>query len=257
MPPSWLTWAIIAFWLAMTGWLTYQPYSLGQRAGEPPPFTIDLTDEIGANEISWNVLINGKKQGQAYSSIKPNRRRDGFKLRSWFKFDEAILPLLAMGKVDSLYRVNQEGELLEFQVQILGVKDQVPFAEITGKVENGTIKPQVSVALLGKHSWKEIKVARRFLNPMHLVNKVGGLREGREWPIQLLELNWGTMGLPHVTAKVSAETLSWSGRDVACFLIEYREPRKQEVHARTWVRQRDGLVLQQQAEYMCRKLHFH
>src|SRR5262249_5140115 len=134
---------------------------------------------------------------------------------------------------------------------------------VKGKVENGSIQPKTTVILWGIEAdlgniVPEIKVARHFLNPMHLLNKVSGLQEGQEWPIQLMEMkNFdSTMNLPIVNARVSTETLSWNGADVPCYLIEYRELRKQKVHARTWVRQRDGLVLQQQAEYMDHELLF-
>ena len=269
MPPRWLTWAIIAFWLGMTGWLAYQQYSLRLRAGEPPPFTIDLTDEVGANEISWNMLLDGKKQGQAYSSIKPRRSDSTFDLKSWFRVNDVQLAK-SLFKVISRYRINQKGELIEFEVNIVveqGLNQEIlTGGTISGKVTEGKSRPEAWMFLFGKKFKvdlsvlglpSEIKVSRNFLNPMHLLNKVGGLHEGHEWPIQLMEIAGLTsVSLPVLIAKVRADTLSWNGQDVPCFLIEYREPRKQKVHARTWVRQRDGLVLQQEAEYMGRKLLF-
>jgi hypothetical protein len=265
MLPRWLTGAIIVFWLGMTGWLAYQQYSLRQRAGEPPPFTIDLTDEVGANEISWNVMIDGKKQGQAYSSVKFRRKDHTFAFKSWLRANDIQLAKL-LPKAESLYRVNDNGELTEFEITLVleqSADQKVLFgAVVNGKVDKGAIQPKVWVIALGAKvdsgiSLREIKVAKQFLNPMHLLNKVSGLHEGQEWPIQLMEIaGFSTMSLPIVMAKVSGETLSWDGRDVSCYLIEYRELRKQKVHARTWVRQRDGVVLQQQAEYMGRELLF-
>ena len=263
MPPRWLTWAIIAFWVGMTGWLTFQQYSLRQRAGEPPPFTIDLTDEVGANQISWTVLIDSAKKGQAYSSVRFRRRDRTFAFQSMFRVNDVELAKL-LAKVESLYRVNQDGELLEFELNI--VKELDPSQQIyhgvvaKGKVENGSIQPktwvifwgikkEIDLAFFGLPS--EIKVSGNILNPMHMLNKVSGLHNGQEWVIQLMEIkSFNSMDLPILNAKVSAETLSWNGTNVPCYLIEYREPRKQTVHARTWARQRDGLVLQQQAEYM-------
>jgi hypothetical protein len=264
MPPRWLSWAIIAFWLSMTGWLAYQQYSLRLRSGEPPPFTIDLTDEVGANEIAWNVLLNDNKMGQAYSSVKFDRRQRLFAFKSMVRFNDPVLAKL-LGKVESMYRVNPDGELVDFELnQVREISPEQKILEgtvVSGHVEKGTIQPHVWVITSGKKiavdyliKLPEIKVARHLLNPMHLVNKVSGLREGLEWPIQLLEIKVGGNHLTRVNAKVSGVTLSWHGQDVSCFVIEYREPRKQHVHARTWVRRRDGLVLQQEAELLGLKL---
>jgi len=269
MPPRWLTWAIIAFWLGMTGWLTYQQYSLRQRAGEPPPFTIDLTDEVGANEISWHVLINGKKEGQAYSSVKFRRSDRTFAFKSMFRANDVELAKI-LHKFVSNYRVNQNGELLEIECDLVKEQDanqQILLgASITGKVKEGIIEPDIWAIVAGT-KFKvdprlfgispEIKVSGNFLNPMHMVNKVHGLHEGQEWVIQLLKVATPeSMSLPMLMAKVNTTTLSWYGKDVPCFLIEYREKNMQQVHARTWVRQRDGVVLQQEADYMGRKLLF-
>jgi hypothetical protein len=263
MPPRWLTWAIIAFWVGMTGWLTYQQYSLRQRAGEPPPFTIDLTDEVGANEIAWTVLTKGQKKGQAYSSVKFRRKDHTFALHSWVRANDVLLSK-SLVKMISNYRVNQDGELQEIDVELVielgGNQETLLGGAISGKVDNGIIKLEAWGIFQGKRTKldlstfgipSEIKISRNILNPMHMLNKINGLREGQEWVIQLMEVKgFDSVSLPFLLAKVSSQTLSWHGRDILCFLIEYREQNRQRVHARTWVRQRDGLVLQQQAEYM-------
>jgi hypothetical protein len=215
------------------------------------------------------VLIDGKKQGQAYSSIKFRRSDRTFAFKSMFRANDAELAKLLF-KIVSNYRVSQDGELLEIRVDIVieqdANQDILLGASITGKVEEGKIKPDV-LMILGKKKIKmdlrafgisaETKVSRNFLNPMHLLNKVNGLHEGQEWVIQLMEItSFESMSLPILVAKVSSTTLSWHGKDVPSFLIEYREKNMQQVHARTWVRQRDGVVLQQEADYMGRKLLF-
>ena len=43
--------------------------------------------------------------------------------------------------------------------------------------------------------------------------------------------------------------MTWGKKEVACLVIEYREPGK-DVSARTWVRKSDGLVLQQEANHL-------
>src|SRR5207253_2067046 len=56
MPPRWMTWAIVAFWLATTTWLVVREVAPRWRAGEPPPYTIDLTDEVSRQDIHWIVV---------------------------------------------------------------------------------------------------------------------------------------------------------------------------------------------------------
>jgi hypothetical protein len=48
------------------------------------------------------------------------------------------------------------------------------------------------------------------------------------------------------------ETLHWDGRDESCLVVEYRNGA--EPVARTWVRARDGLVLQQEATYLDKRV---
>ena len=52
-----------------------------------------------------------------------------------------------------------------------------------------------------------------------------------------------------VEAEVFADSLTWDGQEVACFKIENRarDGAQTHLHSRIWVRQSDGLVLQQEA----------
>jgi len=57
MPPRFLTLAIIAFWVAMTGWFLSRDLWPRLRPGDLPPFPVSLTDEGASTQASvrWEV----------------------------------------------------------------------------------------------------------------------------------------------------------------------------------------------------------
>jgi hypothetical protein len=261
MPPRWITATIIGFWLATTGWMLYHEASLRYRSGEPPPFGIDLTDEVDADTITWIVFEKGERVGMGKSIV--HRRGDRtFKLSSDFHFDKETLKFISFGKVTSEARVTAEGELLALKAEVeveLGLLGAGKIkATVTGKVQNHYLTPEVKVES-DKGEIKlplslKVKVPGNVLNPMLLVNKYRGVRAGQSWPVPLLDpTNFRDLSIPFVNAEVHEASLAWHGADVPCFRIDYREPGK-KVTARTWVRQTDGLVLQQQAEHSGREL---
>src|SRR5947209_12741032 len=74
MPPRSVVAAILMFWLAADGWLFYREVWPYWRAGDPPPYTIDLTEELGNASVSWEILKKGEKIGYATSYV--HRRHD-------------------------------------------------------------------------------------------------------------------------------------------------------------------------------------
>jgi len=257
MPARWMTVTIIAFWLATTGWMVHHEVSLRYRSGEPPPFGIDLTDEVDAPTISWSVFEKGERVGSGNSKVR--RRGDRtFILYSDFRFEKEDFKVLSFRKVTSVTHVNAEGELLDMSAE---VEVQNPFdaekvlkAKVTGTVENQYLSPQVEVESLKVPLNVKIKVPGNVLNPMLLVNKYRGVRAGQHWQVPLLNpTSFKKLSIPSLDAEVSVAALDWHGQDVPCYRIDYHEPGK-KVTARTWVRQRDGLVLQQEAEHQGREL---
>jgi len=257
MPARWMTVTILAFWLATTGWMVHHEVSLRYRSGEPPPFGIDLTDEVGANTISWSVFEKDERVGVGRSRVR--RRGDGtFILDSDFRFDKEDFKLLNFRKVTSVSHVTAEGELLDMEAEVLVLNpfdpDKVIKARVTGTVENQYLIPRVEVESLKLPLGKKIKVPGNVLNPMLLVNKYRGVRAGQHWQVPLLNpTSFKQLSIPSLDAEVSAAALGWHGQGVSCYRIDYHEPGK-KVTARTWVRQRDGLVLQQEAEHQGREL---
>src|SRR5262245_29149236 len=62
---------IVVLWLGATGWLIYR--EVWEQAGQPPPFTIDLAAEVGAQEASWDVFCDGRDAGSARTSVRRTR----------------------------------------------------------------------------------------------------------------------------------------------------------------------------------------
>ena len=98
------------------------------------------------------------------------------------------------------------------------------------------------------------------LNPMHLVNKITGLREGAAWRVPLLDpvralpadvrdlLPTKEFQAPELIATVSVEALEWNHGVVPCYKISYAKKDERPIAA-TWVRRHDSVVLQQWAGF--------
>jgi hypothetical protein len=166
--------------------------------------------------------------------------------------------------MSSEYRVTGVGELRELLVKVELADHMI---EVSGTVVDGYLHPEVEAKgpLLQlwrgprKFSGGKVAVPVNVLNPMHLLSKLTGLREGQKWTIPLLDPltsvfpDHGVAEIPLVEATVETDTLTWAGEDVSCFRIDYR-PLDKGVTASTWVRRRDGLVLQQEARHQAMDL---
>lgn len=267
MPSRPVVLAIVIFWLATTGWLVYREFSERYGRGEPPPYTIDLTDEVGDNSVRWTVLQKDKAVGDGFTRIQrlPDRTfRFGAEFRiSHFKIFILEIPRL---KVVGTYRVTEDGRLLEAAANLQTEQPLAVEFDFSGAVRNGLMHPELKLLVAGvEHSLPAIEPtpvsdSGRILNPMHLVHKITGLREGHTWKIPLMDplkalpaattdlLPAKDMLISHVEADVKRETLAWHGTDTDCFKIEYRRP-EGKVIAGTWVRRSDAAVLQQWASY--------
>ncbi len=282
MPPRLLTLAIILFWLCMTGLLFHHEIWPRLHSGEAPPFLLDLGAEVGSNNIEWTVLFNDKRVGSGRSSVKrlPDRT---FELKSSFRFtDFKLSKIIKVVEIDLQkftgdYVVTEDGGLLsmsstmtaEFFTTDMKLKLGAVELQFDAKVEDGQITPNVLVksTSFGNFQPKAGKTAfvqrGSVLNPMHpAVNRIAGLSPGRTWRIHLFDpvdmlksvggdLIPGMAGgstIPILDASVKTDTIHWGGEDTPCYLIEYAEP-GEAVKARTWVRQRDDAVLQQEARH--------
>ncbi len=262
MPPRWCTWFIVLFWLATTGWMFYREAWPHLQGGEPPPYSIDLTDEVSVQPVLWKVWYQGKVSGTGRSFVRRQPDRT-YQLETQFHFERLPILLLELRKMTTMYRVTEAGELRELGARVvlseavIGQGNLELALAVSGPVKQGKFWPQVQVEGLNQEvpQLKPVDVSGQgnVLNPMHLLNRLSGLRVGQRWRIPLVDplrtiLPGQNLGLPFLDAEVKAGDLTWHGEKVLCHKIEYREPGK-KVTASTWVRQTDGLVLQQAANH--------
>src|SRR5471030_1683909 len=88
MPPRFLTLTILAFWLGMTGWLAYRDLWPRWRAGEPPPYSIDLADEARRQSVPvlWTVyrrlpgMVKDERIGRLHTWVVYRDEDDTFEL---------------------------------------------------------------------------------------------------------------------------------------------------------------------------------
>lgn len=264
MPGRWPTAAIVLFWLGMTGWWFTREVVPTWTLEAAPGYVIDLTDEVGARTISWTAYDGEKRIGWGLSRVvrQPDRI---YHFLTDFKFqDLTLLRHLEIRRMLSGYRVTGEGQLVELGVRVtVGEanrgKSKGPdvIMEIEGKVENDVLR------LRPMFNGKEVDLIRlpsvsvkdkgSVLNPMHLLNRIPGLEEGRRFRLPLLDplggvVPGGNLSMPVLEGTVHADTLRWAGEEVPCLRIDYAKPGENKT-ASTWVRRSDGLVLQQEAEF--------
>jgi hypothetical protein len=267
MPPRLVNVAIILFWLAMTGMLVYQEFAPRFQAGAAPPFTIDLTTEVSANIVNWNVLQKGERVGSGFTQVKRNQDRT-YDFTAQFKLDKFKLLAAELSnlKVVGAYRVSEEGKLLAGSANLKGVILIPLELDFQGEVKDRLFHPKLTVV----HDGQELNPfpiepfpvsdSGSILNPMHLVHKISGLRDGQSWSIPLMDPlraapAWardGVLGkeliVSHVLASVTTEDHEWLDQMVPCFKISYAKPGERPLAA-TWVRRRDAVVLEQWASY--------
>lgn len=254
--------AVVVFWLATSGWLVYHDILPYWRAAEPMPFAIDLADEARQSVI-WRVSQNGRDTGQVATKVEYNRADDTYLLVSHFTqtHEPGKRRPGPLRTVESKYRVTRDGQLLGMEAEIkLQVLSLDAVARVKGAVRDGLFTPrwEIEAAALKKELVCEpVAVSGRgsVLNPLQPFNRLAGLRPGQQWRMPLLDplkdaadaaLGSGA-GVRIVSARVLDEpqSLAWEDEEVPCLVIEYSGD---NLSARTWVRQRDGLVLRQEAK---------
>jgi hypothetical protein len=279
MPPRWLSLAIVAFWLATTGFLLYRDVWPLLLPGQAPPYTIDLEDEVQTQQahIHWNVSYNDHDYLRAETWVEPNPD-DTFTLKARLKPQVVVAPkdheggaepfggLVKIQKSTSSYRVTRSGDLRAVSVDFAVEANAAGLTlagdgELSGEVRDGKFYSRLRVHHPGGTFEKDLEpvaVSRHgsVLSPLHPLNRIDGLRPGQTWrlplvdPIKdaLLALATGQAGEEKsVEARVLPETqtLTWNNHPVACLVIEYQG---EDVTARTWVRADNGLVLRQEAK---------
>jgi hypothetical protein len=211
MPSRHYILATLAFWGASMVWLFHREIWPRLRAGEPPPFIIDLTTEAqrSAQHTLWTIHRGDTRIGTARTSIEYEDREPRFK--DSYKFISEI-GRLAIGRIGPLeitgkellgiYRVTREGELREIRIsgkiemQGVGLLANLKASadlHMAGEVVGQQFVPTNNYIDIGGSKQElhldpvEFASHGSVLNPLHPVNRVAGLRRGQHWLIPLVD----------------------------------------------------------------------
>jgi hypothetical protein len=254
---------ILLFWFGTMGWMFYREYLPRFGAGEPPPFHIDLADEVGGQVILWDVFQKEERIGSGQTKINRNQDRV-FELRNDILFSKMDKGPVQFKKMSSLYRITTKGDLLSFvsvmKFEIIQIQHEARFK---GEVQDGMLTPKLTLIgplldkgpLLGNFLPREfaaVKVPKTgsLLNVLHPQSKIPGLFEGKTWTVPTYDPLVANMS--EKMAIVGTGELAWDGGVFPCWRIDvaepgtHAEPGKQPDY-RIWVRRSDDLVLQQEA----------
>jgi hypothetical protein len=263
MPPRVITVTIVVCWLAITGWLVHR--DLWRRAGEPPALVFDLADEVGTRKAFWNVLHKQeparpgflwrppyRQVGSAETTVRRHKDRS-FELQSVLRLSDLSYQGARVRSVASTCRVGPRGELRDLTCTVTVELLRESRVELSGRVEGGRFRS--SVVSDGREAAQEpfeVPASGRVLNVLQPLHKLAGLRAGRTWRVPFvdpLSLAAGAnVGKRVFEAKVSAAPLFWHVQEEACWRIDYQEVGG-PLAARAWMRQEDGLLLQQEVRY--------
>jgi hypothetical protein len=219
MPSRWLSLTIVAFWLVAMGWLFWHELWPGWRPGEPPPFHIDLVEEVQKTNklrITWTVQRQGSDDEKprdvfrAYTSVEYLKDDDSFLLIAEFTARKEpgtkTRPFSVAGfqvkSMSSQYRVDRMGELRSLRAEIhvtpredvgrvmaLWGGDQ-PDSRLLlwGEVRGDQLFTHCRGTLASNERSVEINLPPAAVShngsvimPLHPVNRIHGLRPGQSW----------------------------------------------------------------------------
>jgi hypothetical protein len=272
MPPRFLSWTIVAFWLGTSSWLFVRDLRPRLFPSGPPPFTIDLNDEARSNiGTRWAIYRNGKDSGYCDTTVRQIRQDDTFELHGLFKL--WLGPRGAQQAdvvIESTYRVTRDGELRALRTKatagLLGMQFE---GRIEGKIENGVFAPAVTGEIKALQRMKfsatldpvTVSKGGSVLNPLQPIHRLPGLRKGQRWEMPLVDplsdliykylkevagdLIKPRLRILHAEVAPTTQLLEWGDNheQVPCLVIEYVS---EDTTARTWVRESDGVVLRQE-----------
>jgi len=291
MPPRWFCLAIVVFWLSTTTWLFWQEIVPLLADQAPPPFHIDLVDEVQQKAIiTWDFFAEEER-----TEDDPAART--FLARSWVEYREKpddsfafhlqfeprgsqtgrmqLGPCL-LKRMNSHYRVNRTGQLLameaDFAFDIPGFSNIA--IQLQGQVRDGRFHTHIRASQpqtgTFQHDLEPVPFTQRssMMLPLHPLNRIMGLRAGQTWRIPLANpfeealASLNPFGRPpgvrYLDARVlQPQPLPRRTPEVLCLVIDYDEPGVEEekkVHPRTWVQLDSGHVLRQEATVLGRRL---
>jgi hypothetical protein len=142
MPPRWLSVAIVVSWLAATAWLIWRDLWPSWRPGEPPPFHIDLVEEVQKADkppIFWHVRLDDQDVFRASTWVDYHSEEDTFAFHARYQARKGlntraydVAGLFRVAGMSSEYRVNRAGELrslrAEIEVSLKEPRERLPTA---------------------------------------------------------------------------------------------------------------------------------
>jgi hypothetical protein len=277
MPSRWICCAIVAFWLVANGWLLWKDLWPRFRPGQPPPFSIDLIDEVQTNRpyFLWTVLQDDRKVFRGQTWMR-RRGQDDFELSAEYStqpnFEPATISFLKIQRLKSTYRMTTSGRLLSLAVDVEATPTiaKLPRLDrligemkisISGEVENGTLSP--TVTLHNSNNPQSLGLPKAvvpddgsILMPLHPVNRVRGIRPGLHWRMPVMDPLADSVGAMQGTpagprfldaeVRKDVEYFTWGAQvDVPCFVIDYTG---EDITAATWVHHETGVVMRQEAK---------
>jgi hypothetical protein len=277
MPSRWLSASILAFWLATTGWLVWHDLWPIWRSGEPPPYHIDLVEEVQKGDrlrTFWDIQRLSKDQktpvnvfrGSTWIEYRPDD--DTFALHAKFqarkdsKLEPFKLMNFAVETITSEYRVNRAGQLraLEAEVNVGTSSASRSLAvRIWGEVIGDKFHAHIRGSI-GSVDWlnsdpppSPLSHNGSVLMPLHPVNRIQGLRLGQTWRQPLIDpfrdaIPGLSKGVRYVNARVLPQPQILKLNQyvqVSCLVVEY-ESEGEKVGA-TWVEEDSERVQRQEA----------
>lgn len=271
MPAKPIRIGIILFWIFATGWFMQREFLPRWLSNKPPVYLIDLADEVGAKEITWQIYDKEDKEiGYANTQVKqlPNGR---YELQAeLLHLKLGVQNMVDLDQCTSSYIVDTDGHLLELSSslsvkpkEVLELSGLIKKITVTihGKVTNGELVPKTSFSGIPdgddliNNIFPQLKTpipvsgSDSVINITHPFNRLRDLHEGQEWgvpvfsPLPSLNPDQETNFL---FAKVFKTEHDWKGQNIPCWRVDLRD-KDSELKLRIIVRQEDGLVLQHEA----------
>jgi hypothetical protein len=264
---------IVLFWLATAGWYVHREMAPFWNADSAPPFAIDLTDEAVRQSlpVHWTLYRSGQKSSQLQTTVQYHDAEDEFSLNC-LMWTLPLTPGITISKYSSSYRVTRNGRLIETHTYIACREPAELSMDVTTRLSGQT----AIVTSQFRTPWGNLDAEPQnipvtvsgAINPLHPVHRINNLRPGQRWiqpltdpladaqRIALLALAKTLIGVDvkqfageakpqRLIAEVTGpKPIEWHGELHECHVIEYRGDSHS---ARTWVRVKDGWVLQQEA----------
>ncbi len=183
---------ILAFWLAVTGYVLYRDVAPILLASGPPPIAIDLADEAAQNiPIRWTLTWNGKPAGKLTTQMRYIDADDTFRFTNdyrGFRYEASGIAVV-VPELRNVTRISRGGDLREqsgdgkLEVYLGELRLGEATAKVVGKVIDGQLVATCEVKSPFGNLEKTLDPvpvpSGQPLNPLQPVNRIANLQPGR------------------------------------------------------------------------------